>query len=147
MIGMRVVLDANVLVSALLSPQGIPSQLLQLWELHLFDILISQESLNELARVLQYPKIRQRLHVTDGALDGYVRLLGGQAILVEPQERVQVVTADASDNLYLEIALAGKAHCIVTGDRHLLQLQQYRGILVLTPLAFLDHLISSVEEP
>lgn len=142
---MRVVVDANVLVSALLSPQGIPSQLFQLWELRLFDILVSAESLEELARVLHYPKIRKRLHVSDAALDDYVRLLGEKTIRVEPQERVQAVTDDASDNVYLEIALAGAAHCVVTGDRHLLQLEQYQGIFILTPTAFLDQLTSWIE--
>lgn len=144
---MRVVLDTNVLVSALLSPQGIPSQLLQLWELHLFDILVSDASLDELARVLRYPKIRRRLRVSDADLDDYVHLLGEKAIRVEPQQSVQAVSADASDNVYLEIALAGQAHCVVTGDRHLLHLEQYQGILILTPAAFLDQLTSLIENP
>lgn len=48
---MRVVVDTNVIVSSLLSPQGIPSQLFAYWALHTFDILVSEESLDELARV------------------------------------------------------------------------------------------------
>lgn len=143
---MRVVVDTNVFISSLLSPQGIPSQLFQFWELHLFDILVSDKSLEELARVLRYPKIRKRLRVSDAVLDDYVRSFREKAIVVEPQERVQAVTDDALDNVYLEIALAGKAHCVVTGDRHLLQLQEYQGVLILTPTAFLDQLTSLLED-
>ncbi|MCC6167944.1 MAG: putative toxin-antitoxin system toxin component, PIN family [Caldilineaceae bacterium] len=144
---MRVVFDTNVFVSALLAPQGIPSQLFQLWEVHLFDILVSEASLEELARVLRYPKIRKRLRVSDAELDDYVRLLRAKVVVVAPQERVEAVTDDASDNVYLEIALAGKADCVVTGDRHLLQLEQYQGILILTPADFLDYLTSLSENP
>ncbi len=139
---MRVVVDTNVFISSLLSPQGVPSQLFQLWELHLFDILVSDASLEELARVLRYSRIRKRLRATDAELDDYVRLFRERAIVVVPQERVHAVIDDASDNVYLEIALAGKAHCVVTGDRHLLQLKEYQGVLILTPTAFLDQLAS-----
>lgn len=139
---MRVVVDTNVFISSLLSPQGIPDQLFDFWEQHLFDILVSDASLDELARVLRYPKIRKRLHVSEAVLDDYVRNFREKAIVVEPQERVDAVTDDASDNVYLEIALAGKAHCVVTGDRHLLQLQEYQGVVILTPAAFLDQLAS-----
>ena len=61
---MRVVVDTNVFVSALLSPQGIPSQLFVFWQHHFFDLLVSKESMDELARVLQYPKVRKGLRST-----------------------------------------------------------------------------------
>jgi putative PIN family toxin of toxin-antitoxin system len=61
---MRVVLDTNVIVSALLSPDGIPAQILRYWEQGYFEMLVCQESLDELERVLRYPKIRKRLAST-----------------------------------------------------------------------------------
>lgn len=137
---LRVVVDTNVFVNALLSPQGVPSQLFHSWELHYFDLLVAEESLAELTRVLQYPKIRKRLRVPDTALAEYVQLLREKALLVIPQTRVQAVAADLSDNLYLEIALSGEADYLVTGDQHLLQLQEYQGISILTPAAFLAQL-------
>ncbi len=143
---MRVVVDTNVFVSALLSPQGIPSQLFQYWELHYFDLLISEESMEELARVLQYPKVRKGLRSTDAELAEFVRLFKERGILVIPQETIRAIPADVSDNVYLEIAVAGDAHCIVSGDKHLLQLQEYRGILILTPTAFLDKLTALIAD-
>jgi hypothetical protein len=137
---MRVVVDTNVFVSALLSPQGIPSQLFQYWELHYFDILISAESMQELARVLHYPKIRKGLRSTDTELAEFVRLFTDRGILVAPRETIRAIPADVSDNVYLEIAMAGDAQYIISGDKHLLQLQKYRGIMILTPTAFFDQL-------
>ena len=143
---MRVVVDTNVFVSALLSPQGIPSQLFQYWELHYFDVLISKESMAELARVLQYPKVRKGLRSTDAELAEFVRLFTERGVSITPQETIRAIPADVSDNVYLEIAVAGDAQCIVSGDKHLLQLQEYRGILILTPTAFLDKLTSLIAD-
>ena len=138
---MRVVVDTNVFISALLSPQGIPSQLFQYWGQHFFDLLVSEESMDELVRVLQYPKIRKGLRSTDGELAEFVRLFREKGLLVTPQETIRAITADVSDNLYLEMAVAGDAQCIVSGDKHLLRLQEYQGIPILTPAEFLDQIM------
>lgn len=138
---MRVVVDTNVFVSALLSPQGIPSQIFAYWEQRFFDMLVSEESMDELARVLRYPKIRARYRVTDAELGETVRLFMEKGLLVTPQETIRAITVDTSDNLYLEIAVAGDADGIVSGDWHLLRLQEYRGIPILAPAEFLDYLM------
>lgn len=137
---MRVVVDTNVFVSALLSPQGIPSQLFQYWELHYFDLLVAEESMAELERVLHYPKVRKGLRSTDAELAEFVRLFKAKGLLVAPQETIRAITTDVSDNLYLEIAVAGDAQYIVSGDKHLLHLQEYQGIPIITPAEFLDQL-------
>ena len=139
---MRVVIDTNVFVSALLSPQGIPAQIFHYWELNYFDLLVSQESLDELARVLHYPKIRKRLRSTEDELAQFVRLFREKSILVTRQETIRAIAADVSDNLYLEIGLSGRAYYIVSGDQHLLQIKEYRGIPIITPTEFLDYIIS-----
>jgi uncharacterized protein len=71
---MRVVIDTNVFVSALLSPTGVPNQIFHYWELSYFDLLVSQESLDELERVLHYPKIGKRLHSTEEELADFVHI-------------------------------------------------------------------------
>jgi predicted nucleic acid-binding protein len=57
--------------------------------------------------------------------------------LVKPETILNVVTDDPDDNRVLECAAEGKAHYIINGDRHLLKLQQYEGILILTVRQFL----------
>jgi putative PIN family toxin of toxin-antitoxin system len=58
---MRVVLDANVLVSGLLSHKGLPGQILDEWLSGNFQLFVSRETLEELLRVLRYPHISERL--------------------------------------------------------------------------------------
>jgi putative PIN family toxin of toxin-antitoxin system len=143
---MRIVLDTNVIVSALLSPQGIPNQIFHYWELLYFDLLVSEKSMGELARVLRYPKIRRRLNSSTEELAQFVLSLQEKSIWVTHQETVTAVMEDSSDNIYLEIAIAGRAHYVVSGDQHLLRLQGYQGVAIITPAEFLAHLLSSTQD-
>jgi predicted nucleic acid-binding protein len=56
-----------------------------------------------------------------------------------PSERVDVIKADPADNLVLEAAVAGKADIVVSGDRHLLALKQFRGIRIIAAVSFSSH--------
>ena len=57
-------------------------------------------------------------------------------MLVVPTESLNVVQEDESDNRYLECAIEGKAQYIVSGDKHLLDVSEYKGINILTPAEF-----------
>ena len=63
-----------------------------------------------------------------------------EAIFFVPGERIRVVEADPSDNKFLEAAVTGQADYIVSGDKHLRDLKEFRGIAILTPSAFLEQL-------
>jgi putative PIN family toxin of toxin-antitoxin system len=58
----RLVVDTNILVSALLSAASLPAQIVLLWRASRFDLLTAAEQLDEIGRVTRYPKIRERLH-------------------------------------------------------------------------------------
>jgi len=133
----RVVLDANVVVSALISAKGAPAQIIECWQAEKFELRVSPAIVQELARVLHYPKLQQRYHLPEELLQRFLRLLMGQAIEVVPPQQLTVIKRDPTDNRYLECALQGDASVIVTGDRHLLDLGEYRGIQILTPAGFL----------
>ena len=66
------------------------------------------------------------------------RAIRGFAILIKPEESVNVIREDEPDNRILECALAAKADVIVTGDQHLLKLKRFRRILVASPREFLS---------
>jgi putative PIN family toxin of toxin-antitoxin system len=134
---MQVVLDANVLVSAVISSRGAPAQILRLWEEERFDVLVSQPILEELERVLHYPRIQQRYDLPEEDVASFLRFMRSGAIIVEPSDKVTVIERDPSDNRYLECAVAGGASYIVSGDQHLLQLGEFRGIVILPPAGFL----------
>ena len=134
---MQVVLDANVLVSAVISSRGAPAQILRLWEEERFDVLVSQPILEELERVLHYPRIQQRYDLPEEDVASFLRFMRSGAIIVEPSDKVTVIERDPSDNRHLECAVAGGASYIVAGDQHLLQLGEFRGIVILPPAGFL----------
>jgi putative PIN family toxin of toxin-antitoxin system len=134
---MRVVLDTNVIVSALISSQGAPGETLQAWERDRFDLVVSPATLDELGRVLHYPKIQKKYNLPTEHLDRFLRTISSQAILVNPTKELKVIKADPSDNRYLECAQEGDAAFIVTGDKHLLDLGEFEGTIILPPAGFL----------
>ena len=134
---MHVVLDANVLVSALISPRGAPGAILDAWEQDHFDLVVSPAILAELGRVLHYPRIQQKYSLPAERLEQFLRSITGQAVLADPVPELAVIEADPADNRYLECAKAGAASYIVTGDKHLLDLGEFEGTVILPPAGFL----------
>lgn len=134
---MRVVLDANILISAIISRKGSPAQILVLWEQEMFDLIISPPVLAELERVIHYPRIRKRYNLPEEQVDQFIQLISTQAISVDPSIEITVIEKDLTDNRYLECAVAGGASYIITGDSHLLELKEYKGIIILPPTGFL----------
>ena len=137
----RVVLDANVLVSALISRRGSPGKILAQWEQERFELVVSPAILEELQRVIRYPRFQERYHLPKDAVARFLDLISSQAILVNPERTVNIVHDDPTDNRYLECAQAGEVNYLVTGDRHLLELEAYEGILILPPAGFLVLLV------
>ena len=138
---MRAVLDANVLVGALIRPQGPPGQVLdRLLRDSAFELVASRATLDELRRSLNYPKVRKYLLLSDEDLDLWVEAMGAIAVLVEGRVSRRLVEADPADDIYIAAALEGLAEYIVTGDRHLLDLGNHEGIRLVTPREFLANL-------
>lgn len=132
---MRLVIDTNVLVSALLMTISLPSHLIVLWRERRFELLTSSEQLDELVRVTRYPKIRERLAPSlAGRLINELREIG----VVVPKLPAVMVCADPFDNYLLATALAGAEDFLVTGDkRDLLGLNVYQRTRIITVRDFL----------
>ena len=132
---MRLVVDTNILISALLAGTSLPAHLVMLWREGRFDLLTSAEQLDELMRVTRYPKIRERLAP---ALAG--RLINEIRDLAVLLTELPVVTAspDPHDNYLLATAASGSADFLVTGDkRDLLALKLFEGSKIITVREFL----------
>lgn len=132
---MRVVLDTNVLISALLVETSLPARLIQAWRDGRFTLLTAPSQLEELMRVTRYPKIRERLNpALAGRLINEVRDL---AVIVVPPP-ILAVSPDADDDHLLAIARGGTADFLVTGDkRDLLLLGSYDGTKIISVREFL----------
>lgn len=134
---MRVVLDANVLISGVISPRGNPARILDLWKQERFDLVVSQPILDELERVIHYPRIQERYGLPEKQVAQFLGSIAEESILVKPSSEISVIESDPTDNRYLECAADGDASYIVSGDRHLLELKRYRRIVILNPTGFL----------
>lgn len=127
---MRVVIDTNVLVSALLHGRSLPYQLIALWRQGRVTLVTSREQLDELRRVTRYPKLRARLNpAVAGRL---VNELKAHAIVIEKLPEVSI-SPDPWDNYLLATIEEGKAEILITGDKaDLLALERHAGARIVT---------------
>ena len=133
---MRIVLDTNVFVSGI-HWTGSSEKVLRAWMNNDFELVSSLPILEELVRILMSFKVP--LNPED--ISWWESLILEKSVIVAPTETVDVIT-DPDDNKFVEAALEGKAQYIVSQDKHLLILKEYRGIKVLHPdelLKLLEH--------
>ncbi len=134
---MKVVLDPNVLIAALLSAVGAPRALMERWADGLFEIIVSDKLLTELARVLRRAKFSR--YATTEDVDDYVAELRMSGILLADPDPMPGLTKDPGDDYLVALARAAKADAIVSGDAHLLKLPRVDPP-VFAPRAFLEAL-------
>jgi putative PIN family toxin of toxin-antitoxin system len=130
--GKRIVVDTNVLISAL-GWNGAERRLIKHCTEGLFELVISSQLLKELERVLQYKKLKFE---KEEQIE-FLTLISKLALMVEPKETLDVISADPPDNRVVECACEGCAEIIISGDEHLLQLSEFRGIKIMRAPDFL----------
>jgi putative PIN family toxin of toxin-antitoxin system len=123
---MRVVLDTNILVSALFW-DGNERAVLTECRKKRFELVLSPEILLEVERVLD-----KKFECPEERLTDYIRTLLAMSELVFPGIKLDVIRRDPSDNRILECASCGNAEVIVTGNNDLLELGEYGAIQILT---------------
>ncbi len=129
---MRVVLDSNVLVSALVG-HSLPRRLLfQLLKGHV--ILSSIQMLAELEEVL----LRKKFELTRGQIEEYLKLVINGTHLINVTACPEVVLEDPDDDIVLATASEGDADYIVTGDKHLLRLEKHQMTKIVTVKEMLE---------
>ncbi|MEX2322684.1 MAG: putative toxin-antitoxin system toxin component, PIN family [Acidimicrobiia bacterium] len=135
---MRVVLDTNVLVSALLTPHGSPGQILQRWFDGAFEMIVSPLLLEELERTLAYPKISHRISASEAT--EFIDLLRRQAGLTDDPGRPPTTPSPDPGDDYLIVLAEVTQALIVTGDGHLFGTTD--TLPVVSPQEFLQSLDS-----
>lgn len=129
----RYVFDTSVMISALLFERSKPAQALQ-YAFKNGAVLLSLELLEELNEVLRCERFNR--YVTSEEREEFLEALVERAVLIEIVENVQECR-DPKDDKVLELALNGKAQCIITGDKDLLVLHPFCGVRIVTPEEFL----------
>lgn len=129
---MRVVFDTNIYISAFITPGG-RAETAWLRAVHgEVELFTSVPILTETAR-----KLREKFRWDDEHITAAVKHVAAVGTVVKPSGKLAVLT-DEPDNRILECALEAKAGVIVTGDRHLLDLGTYEGVVIFTLAVFLD---------
>lgn len=136
---LKAVIDANLFVSAIISKKGNPAKLLQLWSSRAFLVVISEQMLEELKRVLRYPRIRNKYNLKDEDAELAVSAISKFAVVLPDRLKIEVIKDDPDDNKVLACALEAKADYIVSGDSHLLDLGVFENIPIVTVKDFIDN--------
>jgi len=132
----RAVLDANVLISAVLSPRGTPARLVLAWQAGAFDLVVSPLLLAEVRRALAYPKLERRIPPADA--DAFIDWLGRSATVADDPSGAPPVRSDDPGDDYLIALAAAERAVLVSGDVHLTSLAS--RMPVRTPAAFISEL-------
>lgn len=134
---MRVILDTNVLLGALISPHGPPDAIYRAWRAARFELVTSAAQLDELRRVSRYPKLKTILpaHRVGTMVNNMQRAI----VLAQlPPLPDGIEANDPNDAFLLAMALGGEADYLVTGDRRagLLQRGSMGRTRIVTPAIF-----------
>jgi putative PIN family toxin of toxin-antitoxin system len=131
----RVVIDPNVFVSALISPAGPSAQIVRAWADERFDLVVSDALIFELDDVLGRPKFRRWISESDAA--EFVAGPAAAGTVVGDPSNPSPVSANPADDYLIAIAQTACADYLVSGDHHLTDLADLSPP-VLTPRNFLD---------
>jgi putative PIN family toxin of toxin-antitoxin system len=137
---LKIVLDTNVFLSGILSPNRAPAKILDLVLSGKCKLVSSPQIIQEIQQVTQYPGIiklmkRRKIRAEELA-DAILKILRVSAI-TPGAVQVQGVCPDPQDDMFLASALEGQADFIISGDQHLLNLKTYQGIQIVNPATFL----------
>lgn len=133
---MRAVVDTNILVRAVIKPQGSVGPVLQRLRRRDYTLLLSRATLDEFVEVVHRPRLRVKYGLSESTLRAVIRLIVLRSELVQPDVQI-VVCRDPKDDKFFEVAVSGQAGVIVSGDEDLLTLDPYAGIPIVSPSRFL----------
>ena len=143
----RVVLDLNVILSAVIVARGFPFMVWSAWLADRFSVVISEPMLEELAEKLQRSRIARSYGVTPQLAALTLALLRARALLVPfPDTELRVVTGDPEDDAVLATGRLAAAHYLVTGDKRLQAVRQYGQMEIVDPHTFARLLRLSVAD-
>lgn len=132
----KIVLDTNIVISAL-AFGGKPQIIYELIALNkMIEAYSSENAVNELLRVL-----KQKFEYTSEKLQQVEYSFRENFKIIRTDKMPNIITADPSDNEFLTIATSAKAHFIISGDRHLLDLKKYKNIKIITPTKFIEEVL------
>lgn len=134
---MKIIPDTNVLISATFW-DGNESEIIRRAEAGEIQIFISPDILDEFEDVLLWDKFELKIEEMNKTVEEVIGKLMSIAIMVKPKKAVNVVRHDPDDNKILECAIEAEADYIISGDRHLLDLKEFKHIKIIRAWQLLE---------
>ena len=128
----RAVIDTNVALSALLW-WGEPAKLLRNAQSGKLQILVTNSILNELQRVISSKKFAKRFAQLNSTPEEPLTFYRNLVLFCKEPPESDIKCRDSDDLIFIDLAIEEKAHIIVSGDNHLLNLKKTKNIPILTP--------------
>ena len=132
---LRVVVDTNLIVSGTTSTQSVPYHLLESWRNNDYILITSLPIIAEITEVLNRPEIKSYFSLTDNQVQNVLKSLEN---VTSGTTEIHIVKDDPDDDKLIAAAIEGSATHIISGDQHLLKLNTYQNIPILTAREFLE---------
>lgn len=132
---LRVVLDTNLLVSYLLTQGKTMTRIIDYWESGIIAVIVSPAILDELAEVVQRPRLRRQMSVDPQLL---IDLILSDAVKIRGDMSFPGASRDPKDDKFLACAVEGEAAYLVSGDEDLLSLKQFKTVSIIRPFDFVN---------
>ena len=136
--GKKVVIDTNIFISGF-GWDAKPEEILKLLKQRRIINYTSIEILEELRRVVSYPKLK----FSDLLQSRIIEFVFFYSEIAGPAERISHITKDSEDNKFLECALAAGAEFIISGDQHLINVAEYNAVKIVSAATFLTMVLKS----
>ena len=134
---MKIVIDTNVWLSGIFW-EGEASKILEKAEKKDVQIIISEDILSEIIKVLnRESKFQKYILDLRLSIEDLLRTILSISNLIETKIKLDVIKEDPKDNIILEAAIDGKVEYLISYDKHLLNMIEFRGIKIISPGEFL----------
>jgi len=135
---MKIVLDTNIWLSGLFW-DGEASKLIELIEKRKFEVFVSNEVLNEIVDVLnKESKFQRFLESKEQKISDLIRTILSIGSLISVKSKLDVVKTHEADNRILELAVDSRANYLISYNRHLLDVKEFKSIKIIDPGMFLE---------
>ena len=126
---MRIVLDTNVFISGIFLKGNFCSQLIDKWKKKEIELISSLEIVEELIKILRSFKIQ----MPEDLIEEWKNFILNNSTIIKSSSKIDVIKEDPDDNKFIEAGFYGKADFIISQDKHLLKLEKYQGIRIISP--------------
>ena len=137
---MKVILDTNILISGIFF-SGPPYQILKAWHSQKIQLVISSDIYKEYQRVAGLLKKKYK-KIEIGSI---LNLIAINSDIIDTRDLPMPICEDPDDDKFIACALSGKVKIIISGDKHLLKLSGFKGIMIIKPNEFVDKYIKDIQ--